>query len=165
MKKKPASRWTVIGILAFSFVILLALFILPHQAQSTPVEPVPPSIAAPFLLKDIDATGVGSEPGPKTVVNGIAYFAAYDGIHGAELWRSDGTPAGTWLVKDIFTGTSSSSPTSLVGADDKLFFVADDGIHGQELWVSDGTPGGTFFVKDIWPYATSSGIDYLLSFE
>ena len=44
---------------------------------------------------------------------------ASDGINGAELWRSDGTAAGTIMLKDINTGSGDSYPrefTSLGGA-------------------------------------------------
>ena len=34
-------------------------------------------------------------------MGGVAYFAANDGIHGEELWRSDGTVSGTYMVKDV----------------------------------------------------------------
>jgi ELWxxDGT repeat protein len=34
-------------------------------------------------------------------VNGTLFFVAEDQDHGRELWRSDGTAAGTMLVRDI----------------------------------------------------------------
>ena len=39
-----------------------------------------------------------------TNVNGTLFFTANDGTHGHELWKSDGTAAGTVLVKDIIPG-------------------------------------------------------------
>ena len=83
-----------------------------------------------------------------TDVDGNLFFSANDGMTGAELWKSDGTTAGTVLVKDIST-VGSSSPNELAAVTGRLFFAADDGIHGNELWVSDGTGMGTVMVKDI----------------
>jgi ELWxxDGT repeat protein len=60
--------------------------------------------------------------------------------NGYELWKSDGTAAGTVLVKDIYPGGDSSWPSSLTEAGGHVFFTADDGVHGDELWTSwDGT--------------------------
>ena len=74
-----------------------------------------------------------------------------DGASGFELWKSDGTEAGTVLVKDIQPRVGSSAPESFFSFGGTLFFSADDGEHGQELWKSDGTEAGTVLVKDLAP--------------
>src|SRR5262249_12690661 len=104
----------------------------------------------PHLLKDI---GLGDPSNPTTPVdvNGTAYFLANDGTHGRELWKSDGTDAGTVLLKDIRPGTNGSGIPKLVNSGGTLFFSATDGTTGYALWKSDGTAAGTTLVKDIWP--------------
>ena len=88
-------------------------------------------------------------------MNGTLFFSADDGASGAELWRSDGTAAGTVLVKDI-NRAMSSAPTSLKGVNGTLYFAAGDGVNGYELWKSDGTAAGTVLVRDIRPGSGSS---------
>lgn len=83
------------------------------------------------------------------VAKDVAYFIADDGIHGKELWRSDGTDTGTFMLKDIYPGATTSNITELTVYKDILYFPADDGIHGTELWKSDGTDTGTKMVRDI----------------
>ncbi len=87
---------------------------------------------------------------------GVVYFQALDQRHGKELWRSDGTPEGTWLVKDIRPGPADSAPYELRALEDCFLFNAQDESHGVELWRSDGTPEGTVLVKDIYAGPTSS---------
>src|SRR5262245_29423240 len=100
-----------------------------------------------------------SYPSETVVIGSTAYFTAEDGVHGIELWKSDGTAAGTMLVKDIIPGSASSvtEPSFLTNVNGTLFFTASDGTHGRELWKSDGTAAGTVLVKDIVAGSGSSG--------
>ena len=120
----------------------------------------------PYLVKDISTKAIGPSPRQLTDVNGTLFFYAYDGLHGWELWKSDGTPDGTLLVKDIIPGGGDSCYAGcdyieLTNVNGTLFFRADDGVYGEELWVSDGTPDGTVMVKDINPGWDSSYPDEL----
>ncbi len=83
------------------------------------------------------------------VHNNLMYFKANDGVHGEELWVSDGTAAGTTLLKDINPGSGTVPPSTYTPYNGDVFFLADDGVHGRELWVSDGTEAGTMLFMDI----------------
>lgn len=83
-----------------------------------------------------------------------------------ELWRTDGTAAGTVLLK-AFDPTTSSSNSGIFYSDalssvnysidgNTMYFNGYDAANGPELWKTDGTVGGTAMVKDIWP-GTSGG--------
>jgi ELWxxDGT repeat protein len=91
--------------------------------------------------------------------NGLSFFFQNDGSNGRELWRSDGSPLGTYMVRDLCPGSCGSrswfrDPLAAVG--DRVFFAGNDGVHGLELWVTDGTALGTRMVVDLHPGWESS---------
>ena len=63
----------------------------------------------PELVRDIFPGGSSGNLSQFTEVNGTLYFQATDGTNGRELWKSDGSSAGTVLVKDIFVAKLNSS--------------------------------------------------------
>ena len=89
-----------------------------------------------------------------TEVNETLFFVSGN-VGDVELWKSDGTEAGTVKVNDLhkFGGLR---PSELINVDGQLFFTADDTETGRELWTSDGTEAGTFLLKDIRPDGESS---------
>src|SRR5262249_40601189 len=87
-------------------------------------------------------------PGESPVLcNGSVYFVGHDAGSGDEVWKSNGTAAGTSLVKDINPGPGSSFTGGLIALGGALYFDADDGVHGYSLWKSDGTQAGTQLTK------------------
>ncbi|MEI9888377.1 MAG: ELWxxDGT repeat protein [Rhizomicrobium sp.] len=102
--------------------------------------------------------GQGGAPPTSRTSTGTLYFTQSDGVHGSELWKSNGTDAGTVMIKDINPGdnNSNSNPYDFVKMGSWIYFVALDGTHGFELWKTDGLVGGTTeMVKDI--NTTASG--------
>lgn len=122
----------------------------------------PLALPAQSLLKDIRPGSASSNPTKLVVMNGAVYFIAETAAAGIELWRSDGTTAGTTMVADInpapgasaFAITNRSPEFCVFGS--TLLFWANDGTNGQELWRSDGTAAGTQMVLDIVPGAGGS---------
>jgi ELWxxDGT repeat protein len=96
------------------------------------------------------------EPSNLTNVNGMLYFQAYSRQTGRELWKSNGTAAGTVLIKDINPGIGNSDSFNFTNVNGTLYFVANNGTQGHELWKSNGTAAGTVLVKDIVPGSSGS---------
>ncbi|MCH8921734.1 MAG: tandem-95 repeat protein, partial [Planctomycetes bacterium] len=132
--------------------------------------------ADPLMLADIFPGDSSSSPSEFVAVDvngdGVAFFVANDGAIGSELWKSDGTQAGTMLVKDIREEDGVGSyPYNLTAVDGTLFFTVNDGVTGSELWKSDGSEAGTVLVKDIrdgdgvgWHPANLTNVDGTLFF-
>ena len=85
--------------------------------------------------------------------DGSIFFAADDGVHGVELWRSD-LQQTTELVRDIVRGQASSTPTNLRVIGDLVTFSANDGRHGRELWWA--SPANAGLLADVNPGPDSS---------
>jgi len=128
---------------------------------------------SPVMLGDLNKTlagGSSSNPaaytydpralhlGNRFLVSGNqAFFQADDGVHGKELWVSDGTRGGTRLVLDIAPGNYGSSPWNFCAFRGKACFSAWTKAAGWEFWASDGTSAGTGMVADTFPGPEGGG--------
>jgi ELWxxDGT repeat protein len=93
------------------------------------------------LFSDLYPGNASSNIGQFTVVDSLMYFTTY--ISSSILWRTNGTPQGTYSLKSFMIATN------LTAWNGRLYFAADDNNNGQELWRSNGTSGGTFLLKDL----------------
>ena len=93
------------------------------------------------LIKDMATTVLASSnPQQITVLGSSIYFTADDGIHGRELWRSNGTDTGTHMIQDIngLGGSGgqnnfSSNPSNLMQIGSTVYFTADDGFSRNRI--------------------------------
>lgn len=88
-------------------------------------------------------TSVGEEA---VAFNGFVYFAADNGVTGNELWRTNGTAAGTTLVKDFDTAPAGADgdPSGFRVVGNRLFFnVGSSDLGGGAAVVYYVEPTGT----------------------
>ncbi|NVI97869.1 hypothetical protein HV824_07005 [Myxococcus sp. AM009] len=107
---------------------------------------------------------VSPYPESRVSFRGKLYFAVNFDEGPKELWRSDGSRAGTDDVESFPALRPDGSTNLLFGltpVGNRLFFVVGDSDHGTELWVSDGTRGGTRLVEDLTPGPASSRLENL----
>ena len=106
------------------------------------------------LLRDIHPVGSNLDDCIRmtvAVVGERAFFLANDGVHGTELWATDGSEAGTVLVTDLRPGPLGSGIGGMVSFGSFLLF-ASTGFGTSEparLWRSDGTEEGTHPIGNI----------------
>lgn len=100
-------------------------------------------------MKDINIGLGNSSPTNPIRLGNKLFFDANDGLHGREMWVSDGSNSGTYMLKDFFTInndpylSSYNSIQSKTVLNGKLYFIARDDTVDYNLWVTDGTIANT----------------------
>lgn len=99
-------------------------------------------VGAPEYISNSDKSILG------VVYNNELFFSVSRGTGIRELWKTDGTTAGTIKVRGGLNGISE-----LIVFNNLLYFKSGtegDGF-GAEVWVSDGTTSGTVLKFDLFP--------------
>lgn len=111
---------------------------------------------SPLLLRDVRPGATGS--GPIAVGDGGGLLtrsprqpeillALDDGVAGRELWRTNGTAAGTALLVDLSPGPAGTE-FQAASSDPEFAWLSVVRAGIKELWRTDGTAAGTIRVFD-----------------
>lgn len=128
-------------------------FIGDNRASQSGLWRIEPDTQTPVLLHE---TGTNQFALPEwvptslTPFDGLLYFQAATEEFGSELWRSDGTSAGTVMVADQAPGAEHFGPENLTAVGNTLFFTAyvqRNGMSFPALWRTDGTAAGMQLLK------------------
>lgn len=89
---------------------------------------------------DLNQGSFNSNPYDLTIVDNTIYlFTSLE-----DMWKSDGTDAGTIKIAELRSG---ANPQNLMSIDSTIYFSANGG-SSYNLWQSDGTSNGTTEVID-----------------
>ena len=100
------------------------------------------------MVQDINETTRPSDPQFPTDVNGTTFFSTSDQLFGTNIWKTDGTEAGTVRVTNIVSPEQTFF-SNLTALGNKLLFASQG-----KLWASDGTPSGTGIIATFSPVST-----------
>lgn len=136
---RAVARVVCLGLVALSLAAVAPVGATVTQG-ATPV---------PRPVRDIWPGPESSHPASLTNARGTLYFSAHDPVHGRELWKSDGTRAGTVRVKDIVPGAQGSYPQQFTVVGRAVYFTGSPGGKRPQsrLWKTNGTAKGTVLVK------------------
>ncbi|REG31993.1 ELWxxDGT repeat protein [Archangium gephyra] len=97
-------------------------------------------------MEELPNSGKETQVAYPRVVNGSLFFIVGYPAENMELWKSDGTEAGTVRVKTLFNGYSRfwTWMHSVAVADGKYF-----ALIGSDLWMSNGTEAGTTLLTNV----------------
>ena len=104
------------------------------------------------LMMELPQVNDGASGVQPVQVGDLLYFLSSaasqepDEAYDRELWRTDGTAAGTLALAPIWTWTFGLSPDG-----GEVFFPAQTPDTGAEFWRTDGTPADTGLIRDINP--------------
>ena len=90
----------------------------------------------------------------QAALGGFLYFGA-SVTTDYEVWRTDGTAAGTGLFK-VVNRLGGSNPDQFTTVGNAVYFSATNATHGVELWKIDGASLVTTQMKNIAPGSASS---------
>ncbi|WP_158501736.1 ELWxxDGT repeat protein [Vitiosangium sp. GDMCC 1.1324] len=124
-----------------------------------------PMLSRARLVKDVlpDASFRGEEPMNLVEFRGRLFFTARQEDGRSQLWKSNGTEAGTVVVREFPPVDGAGFLADLTPVGRQLFFTVADAAHGRELWVSDGTAEGTRLVVDLTPGPGDSALNNLVA--
>lgn len=88
-----------------------------------------------------------------SVIGNNMIFRGYDAANGIEIWKTDGTTAGTTILKDINPGTGGTAPWHFAKAGGKAVFSSNAG-----LYATDFTEAGTVLIK---PFAGMAANEWI----
>ena len=106
------------------------------------------------MLTSGNVAGGGLQPNDLTMVGNTLYFSADDGVHGTQLWSTNGTAAGTAMVADI-NGTTTADVTNITNLNGTACFAAYTNKNGFQIWQTNGTSAGTVMDTSLATGATA----------